>query len=200
MTHVSFATSSSTNLRFAFASLASSRAGAGERSGAQRHTPLGEAAAAALARLYLAEDGRTTARRVEPAPGRSSETNALSSNALSAAPVAQATASGSWGPAAPVRRTADVPEEYICPITTELMTDPVMVVESGMTYERKDIERWLEEHNTDPNTGVTLEDKRLAPNHALRSQCIESLRRERHHHPVKLPLHPMQSFEQTESE
>ena len=53
------------------------------------------------------------------------------------------------------------------------MTDPVFVVETGMTYEREAIEAWLEEHNTDPSTGVTLADKRLAPNVMARGFCLE---------------------------
>lgn len=37
--------------------------------------------------------------------------------------------------------TFEIPTEYLCPISNELMEDPVMTVDS-FTYERKNIERW----------------------------------------------------------
>ena len=64
-------------------------------------------------------------------------------------------------------RTA--PDEFCCPITSECMRDPVMVVATGMTYEREAIAEWLCEHDIDPSTGIKLgENKQLAPNVALR--------------------------------
>ena len=39
-------------------------------------------------------------------------------------------------------------QHLICPITHALMKDPVMLVESGRTYDRMAIERWLESNNT----------------------------------------------------
>lgn len=39
-------------------------------------------------------------------------------------------------------------QHLICPITHALMKDPVMLVESGRTYDRTAIERWLESNNT----------------------------------------------------
>ena len=63
------------------------------------------------------------------------------------------------------------PDELHCPLTYELMIDPVMVVETGMTYERKAIEEWLAKHDTDPMTGTKLEHKMLAPNVLVRGMC-----------------------------
>jgi hypothetical protein len=37
--------------------------------------------------------------------------------------------------------TFKVPTEYLCPISSEVMEDPVSTVD-GFTYERKNIERW----------------------------------------------------------
>ncbi|KAJ0257361.1 U box domain-containing protein [Hirschfeldia incana] len=37
-----------------------------------------------------------------------------------------------------------VPEEFLCPLSKEIMRDPV-VLTCGQTYERKNIQRWLEE-------------------------------------------------------
>ena len=34
------------------------------------------------------------------------------------------------------------PEEFLCPISHEMMEDPVMVMATGMTYERAIIEMW----------------------------------------------------------
>ena len=39
----------------------------------------------------------------------------------------------------------DVPEELLCPLTHELLIDPVMT-EDGHTYERAVLERWLSSH------------------------------------------------------
>jgi hypothetical protein len=64
-------------------------------------------------------------------------------------------------------RTA--PDEFCCPITSECMRDPVIMVATGMTYEREAIAEWLCEHDIDPSTGIKLgENKQLTPNVALR--------------------------------
>ena len=61
----------------------------------------------------------------------------------------------------------DVPEEYLCGITFEIMEDPVICAD-GHTYERAAIARWLQNHNTSPNTNAVLEHRNLVPNIALR--------------------------------
>eukprot|EP00930_Biecheleria_cincta_P044380 TRINITY_DN30501_c0_g1_i2.p1 TRINITY_DN30501_c0_g1~~TRINITY_DN30501_c0_g1_i2.p1 ORF type:complete len:873 (+),score=173.18 TRINITY_DN30501_c0_g1_i2:167-2620(+) len=66
---------------------------------------------------------------------------------------------------------ADVPEEFRCCITRELMEQPV-ITSDGHTYERAAIAKWLEDHGTSPKTGQELPDKVLRPNHALRTQII----------------------------
>ncbi|KAJ4303176.1 hypothetical protein N0V90_002069 [Kalmusia sp. IMI 367209] len=43
----------------------------------------------------------------------------------------------------------EIPMDYLCPISTDLMEDPVLTVD-GFTYERKNIERWLQSHETSP--------------------------------------------------
>ena len=43
----------------------------------------------------------------------------------------------------------------------------------GFTYERAAISKWLEDHNTSPNTGAPLEFKMLIPNQSLRSMIRE---------------------------
>jgi len=51
------------------------------------------------------------------------------------------------------------PPSFICPISTEIMSDPVMLVETKTTYDRKSIEQWLLQHNSDPSTGLELRSK-----------------------------------------
>ena len=60
-----------------------------------------------------------------------------------------------------------MPDEYVCPITAEIMSDPVCLSD-GFTYERAAIAQWLETHNTSPKTGAPLELKALFPNTSLR--------------------------------
>eukprot|EP00964_Phaeocystis_antarctica_P032614 scaffold18468_cov48-Phaeocystis_antarctica.AAC.2 len=87
-----------------------------------------------------------------------------------------------------------VPDQYMCSITAEIMTDPVStttlglpprglpcthtspplpveraIQADGFTYERCAIEQWLKTHNTSPATGLELESKQLNPNYSLRS-------------------------------
>ena len=74
------------------------------------------------------------------------------------------------------RRTADgsqkgpvAPSSFYCPISMELMNDPVMVA-TGHTYDRVCIERWLQQGNrTCPVTGMRLRHLELTPNFALRN-------------------------------
>ena len=101
---------------------------------------------------------------VEPEPEPDEQQVPLSS-AVSApeSPCAEAESDGALTSV----RTA--PDEFCCPITSECMRDPVMVVATGMTYEREAIAEWLCEHDIDPSTGIKLgENKQLVPNVALR--------------------------------
>ena len=66
---------------------------------------------------------------------------------------------------------ARMPAPFLCPITGEVMTDPVSTVD-GHTYERTAIERWLRTHDTSPMTGAELMRKDLTPAISLR-QLIE---------------------------
>jgi len=56
----------------------------------------------------------------------------------------------------------------------EIMKEPV-VTSDGHTYERGAIEQWLHLRNTSPKTGAHLPDRRLIPNHALRSRIQDWL-------------------------
>lgn len=63
----------------------------------------------------------------------------------------------------------EIPGHFQCPITMELMQDPVMIA-TGHTYDRPAIQRWLDQgHRTCPVTGVRLRHLELIPNHAIRT-------------------------------
>ena len=64
------------------------------------------------------------------------------------------------------------PTQFLCPITGELMEDPVTTAD-GHTFERAAIERWLQAHDTSPMTGATLAHTQLAPAIALRQLIAE---------------------------
>ena len=66
-----------------------------------------------------------------------------------------------------------VPDSFRCPITQNVMIDPVIVTETDHIYERFAIEQWLRTHNTDPYTTVQLMSNNLIPNHSLRSSIQE---------------------------
>ena len=68
------------------------------------------------------------------------------------------------------------PADFICPITTEVMSDPVMAADGhadGHADERSAIERWLATKSTSPMTGEALDFTRLFPNHILRRMIRE---------------------------
>lgn len=63
---------------------------------------------------------------------------------------------------------------FICPITHELMRDPV-IDPDGNSYEREAIEGWLRQNGTSPITRAPLSINDLRPNRALK-QAIEDYR------------------------
>ncbi|XP_073387207.1 uncharacterized protein [Physcomitrium patens] len=77
----------------------------------------------------------------------------------------------------------DAPWEYLCPITRELMVDPV-TLSTGQTYDRAPITTWINNgHYTCPVTGLTITSTDLVPNHALR----HAIGRWADDHAIKLP-------------
>jgi hypothetical protein len=73
---------------------------------------------------------------------------------------------------------------FLCPILCDVMKDPVCV-SSGNTYERSAIEKWLQDHDTNPMTGARLANKRLVPNTRLKQQISqwEADQRSTHEYP-----------------
>lgn len=66
----------------------------------------------------------------------------------------------------------DIPESFCDPISAEIMEDPVVTYD-GHTYERTQIEKWFQFHDTSPLTGLKLANKILIPNFLVRSQIKE---------------------------
>ena len=66
----------------------------------------------------------------------------------------------------------DVPQSFICPITCEVMKDPVTAAD-GHSYEASAIMQWLASSNMSPLTGQPLPNKQLARSHALRNAIQE---------------------------
>lgn len=73
---------------------------------------------------------------------------------------------------------ASLEESFKCPISHEMMTDPVVTAD-GQTYERASIEKWLADnlrvngsghHVLSPMTGVPLAHTNVVPNVVLRGQ------------------------------
>ncbi len=79
-----------------------------------------------------------------------------------------------------VERSMAIPPEFVCPLTREIFTDPV-ITKDGHTYERAAIEMWLANHDTSPLTNTRLADKSLTPNISLRNS-IDSYRQNRKFH------------------
>jgi hypothetical protein len=73
-----------------------------------------------------------------------------------------------------VKKLDEIHSDLECPILHTLMEDPVSLGNTGQTYERKAIEDWLKNHDTDPNTRKKLEseeDKKLVPNYLVKRLC-----------------------------
>lgn len=68
------------------------------------------------------------------------------------------------------------PQSFICPLTQEVMREPVMDPE-GNSFERSAIEEWLSKNSTSPITRTALNKSQLLPNRALK-EAIEERRKE----------------------
>eukprot|EP00913_Durusdinium_trenchii_P036076 g33757.t1 len=68
-------------------------------------------------------------------------------------------------------------QQFLCPISMDIMQDPVVVGGSGNTYDRKSIEKHFQHCHRDPLNNMELrrpQDRRLIPNNQLRSQIREA--------------------------
>lgn len=64
-------------------------------------------------------------------------------------------------------------EEFLCPISSRLMYDPV-IISSGQTFERSSIQKWFEKgHDVCPKTGLKLVDLSVTPNTTMRDLILK---------------------------
>lgn len=64
--------------------------------------------------------------------------------------------------------SSGIPDEFICPITRELMKDPV-IASDGYSYEREAMESWIhKKKRTSPMTNLALPSLVLTPNRTLK--------------------------------
>jgi hypothetical protein len=66
------------------------------------------------------------------------------------------------------KEMASSPEEFLCPITLQLMIDPV-IGSDGRSYERAAINQWLRSNPCSPMTRQPMTASSLKPNYALKS-------------------------------
>ena len=66
------------------------------------------------------------------------------------------------------RRSQVEPDHLLCPITRDMFRDPVMLIESGHTYEKAAIQHHLRLRRTDPRTNVRVQSIALSTNMAIR--------------------------------
>ena len=110
---------------------------------------------------------RTTRRNASPAP------RGAPAAAPAAAPARAPPAAAALAAAAAAAQDAELEDELPkCPITMATMSDPVVLVANGHTFERHAIETWLQTSTNDPLTNEPLRsrDRHLVPNYALRDQ------------------------------
>ncbi|KAE8723361.1 U-box domain-containing protein 15 [Hibiscus syriacus] len=77
-----------------------------------------------------------------------------------------------------------IPHEFLCPITLELMRDPVIIA-SGQTFERESIQKWFDSNNrTCPKTRENLAHLSLVPNHALKNLITQWREKNNYKYPI----------------
>ncbi|KAG2444436.1 hypothetical protein HXX76_001189 [Chlamydomonas incerta] len=82
----------------------------------------------------------------------------------------------------------DAPLEFLCPLTHRLMQEPVLLHDTGHSYERSALEAWWAAgHRFCPRTGVPLRRLSTSPNHNLRS----AVERWRLHCEMQLSFRPV---------
>eukprot|EP00210_Caulerpa_lentillifera_P005638 g5391.t1 len=73
-------------------------------------------------------------------------------------------------------KSQDLESCFLCPITKDFMRDPVILVETGATYDCSSITEWFERgHGHDPLSNVKLASKELVSDHMLRDACLTFL-------------------------
>ncbi|XP_027359528.1 U-box domain-containing protein 21-like [Abrus precatorius] len=93
-----------------------------------------------------------------------------------------------------------VPNHFRCPISLDLMKDPV-TLSTGITYDRESVERWFDEGNfTCPVTNQVVRNFDMIPNHSLRIMiqdwCVENRQHGVERIPTpRIPISPIEVAE-----
>jgi hypothetical protein len=87
----------------------------------------------------------------------------------------------------PLQAGPEPPAEYLCPISRQIMVNPVMLTKTGHNYEAASISRWLDLHDTDPMSGQLLHSKQLSSNRAIENLITDWAAA----HGIVLPSAPM---------
>ena len=108
------------------------------------------------------------------APSKRRKTSAASQpasgNASSGVRTRRSTSARGDLPDAPDANLEDEPEELMCPITRAMFRDPVVLFDSGHTYERNDILAHFERNGAkDPLTRRALSSTKVMTNWAVRN-------------------------------
>eukprot|EP00210_Caulerpa_lentillifera_P000994 g957.t1 len=73
-------------------------------------------------------------------------------------------------------RLEDFKDGLLCPISKDTMEDPVILKETGNTYDRSSIQEWFDiGHSKDPLTNVQISSKELVPDLVLQDVCLTIL-------------------------
>lgn len=70
-----------------------------------------------------------------------------------------------------VNKIRNIPDNFKCPISLEIMKEPV-IIESGITFDKKNIQEWFLHHNTCPFTR-NIVNKKCIPNKILKTMIYE---------------------------
>ena len=66
-------------------------------------------------------------------------------------------------------------DTFRCPITKEILVEPYIMVDTGITYERSAIKKWLQDHNTCPLTNIQLKSRKIIKNKILETLIDEHI-------------------------
>lgn len=63
-----------------------------------------------------------------------------------------------------------IPQSFICPITQELMSDPVLLIADSQSYERSALKEWFDTgRRISPMTGLLIGSTNIKTNYALKT-------------------------------
>jgi hypothetical protein len=66
-------------------------------------------------------------------------------------------------------------KSFICPLSGRCMQEPVVLIDSGHSYDKDSICKYLVDHDKDPVSGCLLSTKKWVPNFTLQLAIAEYL-------------------------